>query len=262
MIRCPTRSGSTVLSTAPRARCRVNGLMSVGDRRRVGKSSARATGARRTSIASNVSAATSAARGSDRMRVDPGQLLLGRLAAAISAPPCCLCRCSSVPSQSPICFLIRCNSSVRAASWLDAARIRSCSALEVCDRVDQSFPVEIFPAHVLVQAGERLELPEYRRLVLCPILRRPPIAGLASVERAGVRDQGVDLLLVAPAEHVLPAVVDPAAVVLLVAFPVLDLPGPGDRLAGARNSAMVSTQAWLARRPSSPIATSRTPSPA
>ena len=43
-------------------------------------------------------------------------------------------------------------------------------------------------------------------------------------------DHGVDLLLVAPAEDVLPAVVDPPTVVLLVAFSVLDLPGPGDRL--------------------------------
>ena len=43
-------------------------------------------------------------------------------------------------------------------------------------------------------------------------------------------DHGVDLLLIAPAEHVLSAVVDPATVVLLVAFPILDLPSPGDRL--------------------------------
>ena len=48
-------------------------------------------------------------------------------------------------------------------------------------------------------------------------------------ERLGPADQRADLPLVAPAEHVPAAVVDPVAVVLLVPDTALDLPGLGDR---------------------------------
>ncbi len=65
----------------------------------------------------------------------------------------------------------------------------------------------------------------------------------------------IDLGLVGPTQDVLPTVVDPLAIVLLVPFPILDLPGTGDRLPrGAEiaygvHAGMVGTTAELALQP-------------
>ena len=65
----------------------------------------------------------------------------------------------------------------------------------------------------------------------------------------------LDLGLVGPTQNVLPTVIDPLAIVLLVPFPVFDLPRPGGRLPGGTEIAhgvharVVGTTAELALQP-------------
>ena len=147
-------------------------------------------------------------------------------------PPFCCCRPSTFPAWSTICTWTRRSSSVSAANWSEAAKIRSRSVLQSRDLVHQRFPVQLLPGHVTVETGERKEAAGDGRFSLFQPLNRRRHTRLSPEEGLGKADHGVDLLLVGPAEDVLPAVVDPVAVVLLVAVPVLDLSGPRHRLGG------------------------------